>query len=94
MNPDQRSVIVKLHGFVDRETSSGLNDDSYVITEDHYIEYLARMDLDNLIPVKALERLRKCDFRFRPTAWRLGSTRPLDKRGTTAGWACWVSQPW
>jgi hypothetical protein len=61
LDPDRRPVILKLHGFVDRESP---NDDSYVITEDHYIEYLARMDLDNLIPVKVLERLRNCHFLF------------------------------
>jgi len=61
LDPDRRPVVLKLHGFVDRDSP---NDDSYVITEDHYIEYLARMDLDNLIPVKVLERLRNCHFLF------------------------------
>jgi hypothetical protein len=64
LDPDQRPVILKVHGFVDREHSSDDNDDSYVITEDHYIEYLTRMDLDSLIPVKVLERLRNCHFLF------------------------------
>ena len=64
LDPDRRPVILKIHGFVDREHSSDDNDDSYVITEDHYIEYLTRMDLDNLIPVKVLERLRNCHFLF------------------------------
>ena len=58
----ERPVILKLHGAVDRVL--GWANDSYVITEDHYIEYLARMDLDNLIPVKVLERLRNCHFLF------------------------------
>lgn len=64
LDPDRRPVVLKLHGFVDRGNFSDDNDDSYVITEDHYIEYLARMDLDNLIPVKVLERLRNCHFLF------------------------------
>ena len=64
LDPDDRAMIVKIHGFVDREHSTDDNDDSYVITEDHYIEYLTRMDLDNLIPVKVLERLRNCHFLF------------------------------
>jgi hypothetical protein len=62
LDPDRRPVVLKVHGFVDRENLG--EDDSYVITEDHYIEYLARMDLDNLIPVKVLERLRNCHFLF------------------------------
>ncbi len=93
INPDQRSVIVKLHGFVDRETSSGLNDDSYVITEDHYIEYLARMDLDNLIPVKVLERLRKCHFLFLGHGlgdWNLRAL--LHKLWNDRRWAWWAIQ--
>jgi hypothetical protein len=62
VDPDRRPVVLKVHGFVDRSNFG--EDDSYVITEDHYIEYLARMDLDNLIPVKVLERLRNCHFLF------------------------------
>jgi hypothetical protein len=64
LDPDECTVILKIHGFVDREHSGDDNDDSFVITEDHYIEYLTRMDLDNLIPVKVLERLRNCHFLF------------------------------
>ena len=64
LDPDRRPVLLKVHGFVDRGNLGAENDDSYVITEDHYIEYLARMDLDNLIPVKVLERLRNCHFLF------------------------------
>jgi hypothetical protein len=64
IDPDLRPVILKIHGFVDRESASTENDDSYVITEDHYIEYLTRMDLENLIPVKVLDRLRNCHFLF------------------------------
>ena len=57
-------MILKLHGFVDRGAEDDDNDDSYVITEDDYIEYLARMDLDNLLPVKVLDRMRNCHFLF------------------------------
>jgi SIR2-like domain len=62
INPETRTVVLKIHGFVDRENAGA--DDSFVITEDHYIEYLTRMDLDNLIPLKVLERLRNCHFLF------------------------------
>ena len=34
---DQRSVILKIHGAIDRGNPER---DSYVITEDHYIDYL------------------------------------------------------
>jgi hypothetical protein len=89
LDPDRRPIVLKLHGFVDRGNVSDDNDDSYVITEDHYIEYLARMDLDNLIPVKVLERLRNCHFLFmgysladwnlRAILYRLWSDRRRDR---------------
>jgi hypothetical protein len=41
VDPDRVTVIFKMHGAVDR-TKSEL--DSYVITEDHYIEYRGRPD--------------------------------------------------
>jgi hypothetical protein len=65
LDPTQRTVILKIHGFVDR-TQTDVEDaeDSYVITEDHYIEFLARTDLERLVPVKLLKRLRKCHFLF------------------------------
>jgi SIR2-like domain len=87
-DPDKRAVILKIHGFVDRVGGSGENDDSYVITEDHYIEYLGRMDLND-IPVKVLERLRNCHFLFlgaglsdwnlRASLYRLWSERRRDR---------------
>ncbi len=58
---DKRSLIVKIHGDVNRETGG---QDSYVITEDHYIEYLARTDLNNLVPPTLLERLQNAHFLF------------------------------
>jgi hypothetical protein len=39
---DKRTVILKVHGSVDRANDKR---DSFVITEDHYIEYLARTDV-------------------------------------------------
>jgi hypothetical protein len=62
IDPDKKPVILKIHGFVARNGSGA--DDSYVIAEDHYIEFLNRLDLDNLLPVKVLARLRNCHFLF------------------------------
>src|SRR5262249_24017366 len=41
LRPDERAVILKMHGAVDRADPDG-SWDSFVITEDHYIDYLAR----------------------------------------------------
>jgi hypothetical protein len=61
VNPEQRTVVLKLHGFVNR---SDPNHDSYVITEDHYIEYLTHSDLDELLPACVLTRLLNCHLLF------------------------------
>ena len=58
---DERSVILKIHGAVDRANPER---DSYVITEDHYIDYLTRTDISNLIPVRLAAKLRKSHFLF------------------------------
>lgn len=58
---DQRPVIAKIHGAVAR-TADG--DDSFVITENHYIDYLSHSDIARLIPVNVLTRMRKSNFLF------------------------------
>jgi hypothetical protein len=60
---DERSVILKIHGAVDRASEDGDND-SFVITEDHYIDYLTRTELTNLVPVTLAARLRRSHFLF------------------------------
>jgi SIR2-like domain len=60
---DDRSVILKIHGAVDRSSPDG-EDDSFVITEDHYIDYLTRTDLANLIPITLAAKLRRSHFLF------------------------------
>lgn len=59
---DHCSVILKLHGAVSRARE--LNEDSYVITEDHYIDYLTRTDLSNLLPVRLAAMLRHSHLLF------------------------------
>jgi len=58
---DQRPVILKIHGAVDRATGER---DSFVITEDHYIDYLTRTDISNLVPVTLAAKLRRSHFLF------------------------------
>jgi hypothetical protein len=57
---DERSVIVKLHGAVDRVSGA----DSFVITEDHYIDYITRADVSGLFPVTLAAKLRTSHFLF------------------------------
>jgi hypothetical protein len=56
-----RPAILKLHGAVDRIDQER---DSYVITEDDYIDYIARTDIQGLIPPTLLKKLRHSNFLF------------------------------
>lgn len=57
---DQRAVIAKIHGAVDRVAS----DDSYVITEDHYIDYIARAGVGGLFPVTLHAKMKTSHLLF------------------------------
>jgi len=57
----ERSVIVKIHGTVSREDQER---DSYVITEDDYIDYSSRADIAKLLPVELVARLKNSHFLF------------------------------
>ena len=54
VDPDERTVVLKIHGFICRTDKRS---DSYVITEDHYIEYLARTDVTQSLPPQVVARL-------------------------------------
>ncbi|MEA2150922.1 MAG: hypothetical protein QOD69_2752 [Solirubrobacteraceae bacterium] len=58
---DARTVILKIHGAVDRADAS---QDSYVITEDNYIEYLAQKDISNLLPATLMAAMSESHFLF------------------------------
>jgi hypothetical protein len=58
----KRAVILKMHGAVVR--SDRFDQDNYVITEDHYIDYLARADITLLLPTLVPQKLRNSHFLF------------------------------
>ena len=58
---DQRSIILKIHGAIDRFDPDG---DSYVITEDDYIDYLTRTEVNGLVPATLLAKMKKSNFLF------------------------------
>jgi len=59
----ERPAVLKLHGCVDRESE---DDDSYVITEDSYIDYLSlsSVDVGSLIPIALWNRLMTTSLLF------------------------------
>ena len=58
---DQRTIILKMHGAVNRDDAER---DSYVITEDHHIDYMARVEPSSLMPVTLLAKLRTSHLLF------------------------------
>jgi DNA-binding SARP family transcriptional activator/class 3 adenylate cyclase len=57
-----RPVILKLHGGVDRRPERGR--ESFVISEDDYIGYLAQSELANVLPVTLAAKLRRSHLLF------------------------------
>ena len=57
----ERTVVYKMHGAVDRGQSSR---DQYVITEDDYIDFLARMTKNKAIPAIFAEAFQTRHFLF------------------------------
>jgi hypothetical protein len=91
---ERRSVILKLHGCVDRDDSREW--ESFVVTEDDYIDYLAREDLANLIPVALTAKLRRSHFLFLGYALRDWNLRVLLNRlwgEEKVGYRSWAVQP-
>jgi DNA-binding SARP family transcriptional activator len=91
---DERTVILKLHGQVDRGPEREW--ESFVITEDDYIDYLAKSDVAGAVPVGLAAKLRRSHFLFvgytmadwnlRVVLNRLWSDQPLSYRS-------WAVQP-
>ncbi len=63
----ERTVLLKIHGAVVREDELA---DSYVITEDHYIDYVARTNVYNLIPAALMAKMSSSHFLFLGYAMR------------------------
>ncbi len=93
VDPERRTVVLKIHGTVDRDNR---HDDSYVITEDHYIKYLTRTNPSELFPVNVLTKLVNSNFLFlgygmRDWNLRVILHRILEERGEL-DWRSWAVQ--
>jgi hypothetical protein len=86
----ERPAVLKLHGALDRGVD---RDDSYVITEDSYIEYLSGRDLGSLLPIALWQRMTSTGFLFLGYALRDWNLRVILNRIwqtqelTTRSWA-------
>jgi DNA-binding SARP family transcriptional activator len=91
---ERRTVILKLHGQVGK--SDEREWESFVVTEDDYIEYLAQSEVASLVPVALGAKLRRSHFLFlgytmadwnlRLLLHRLWGDQPLSYRS-------WAVQP-
>lgn len=85
-----RPAILKIHGEVNRTESDR---DSYVITEDDYIDYLIRSDISGLIPIALQAKLRRSNFLFLGYSLRDWNLRAIlhriwaDQRARFNSWA-------
>jgi DNA-binding SARP family transcriptional activator len=59
---ERRTILLKLHGAVDPLPEREW--ESFVITEDDYIDYLGRSELTAVVPVSLVARLRRSHFLF------------------------------
>ena len=88
----QRSVIMKVHGTVNRGQSNATSDD-YVITEDDYLHYITHTNAANLFPVKIIEKIKRSHILFLGYGLRDWNFRVLlrqiwaDQRLNYASWA-------
>jgi hypothetical protein len=57
----EHTAILKLHGAIDRQDPKA---DSYVITEDNYIDYLSTGDIASQIPITLREKMGESHFLF------------------------------
>jgi DNA-binding SARP family transcriptional activator len=58
----ERTVILKIHGQVDRRPERDW--ESFVVSEDDYIDYLAQTDIASVVPVTLAARLRRSHYLF------------------------------
>ena len=87
-----RPVIVKIHGAVDMQSAQL---DSYVITEDDYIDYLAQPELQSFLPVAVHERLKDSHILFMGYSLRDWNLRVVLRRiwdTRTLTWRSWAVQ--
>ena len=59
--PDERTVVLKVHGAIDRRDADR---DSYVVAEDDYIDYAGGRDIAALLPATLLAKLRQSQLLF------------------------------
>src|SRR5262249_42923871 len=87
---EERSVILKIHGDVDRDDPER---DTFVVTEDNYIDYMAGVRVYDLIPTYLTERIGRSELLFLGYSMRDWNLRVIlrqiwaEQDFRTAGWS-------
>ena len=76
----ERTVLMKIHGAVDGSVGDYRWKENYVITQDHYIDYLSRSPVESLVPVQILDKLRESHCLFLGYTMRDWNLRVFLKR--------------
>jgi hypothetical protein len=91
---DERSVLLKIHGHVDR---GGTRErESFAVSEDDHIDYLVAGDASNAVPVQLAARLRRSHLLFLGYAVDDWSLRVFLRRiwgGDRLSYRSWAVQP-
>jgi hypothetical protein len=82
---DERTIILKVHGAVNRSKPLG-KEDSYVISEDNYIDLLSQSSVTSLIPVMLNAHMQSAHFLFLGYSMRDWNVRVILRR-------IWGEQP-
>jgi len=89
---EQRPAIMKIHGAVDR---LDVTRDSYVITEDHYLDFLKRTEIATFVPLSLVPSLQSSHFLFLGYSLRDWNLRVILQRiweQQEHGWSSWAVQ--
>jgi len=87
---EQRSVILKIHGHVDK---GDFRRDTFVVTEDHYIDYLAGKSVRELIPAQLMAQIQDSNICFLGYSMRDWNLRVVlrqiwtEQAFATGGWS-------
>jgi hypothetical protein len=91
---ERRTIILKLHGRFD--PSPQREWESFVVTEDDYIDYLAQSDVSTSVPVGLAARLQRSHFLFLGYTMADWNLRVVLKRlwgDTPLSYRSWAVQP-
>jgi hypothetical protein len=91
----ERTLVAKIHGAVQRRAADQ-DSDSYVVTEDDYIDCLTRTDIVELLPSTVVDRMRHCHYLFLGYSlqdWNLRAMLHRIRRDQALRNASWVVQP-